>query len=191
MSAKFNKNGVVNCTPIDGFDKVSIMKNDVIVGENLLKDTYTFKDWVQNNSAVSLIPNCYNGATATFSTSAWSYYFQNCSFEAGKTYTISAKVKCEVGKYVAFFTFSGNGQGFHNFTTDDWEDYSYTFTISESRTGIVRLENAGSTNGLYVALMKLEEGSKATPWCPNPADGFGNTPDTYKNPIQAKDFIEL
>lgn len=39
--------------------------------------------------------------------------------------------------------------------------------------------------------MKLEEGSKTTPWCPNPADGFGNTPDTYKNPIYAKDFMEL
>lgn len=112
MSAKFHKNGVINCTPIDGFDKVSIMKNDIIVGENLLKDTYTFKDWVPCNSAVSLIPNCYNGAAATFSTSAWSYYLKNCAFEAGKTYTISAKVKCEVGEYVAFFTFNGGGQDF-------------------------------------------------------------------------------
>ena len=30
MSANFNKNGVINCTPIDGFDKVSIMKNKYI-----------------------------------------------------------------------------------------------------------------------------------------------------------------
>ena len=30
MCVKFNKNGVVNCTPIDGFDKVSIMKNKYI-----------------------------------------------------------------------------------------------------------------------------------------------------------------
>lgn len=103
MSAKFHKNGVVSCTPIDGFDKVSIMKNDIIVGENLLKDTYTFKDWVPCNSAVSLIPNCYNGAAATFSTSAWSYYLKNCAFEVGKTYTISAKVKCEVGENMWHF----------------------------------------------------------------------------------------
>ena len=30
MSIKFNKNGVVNCTPIAGFDKVSIMNNKYI-----------------------------------------------------------------------------------------------------------------------------------------------------------------
>ena len=28
MSAKFNKNGIVSCTPIDGYDKVSILINN-------------------------------------------------------------------------------------------------------------------------------------------------------------------
>lgn len=37
MSAKFHKNGIVTCTPIDGFDKVSILKNDIVVGENLVQ----------------------------------------------------------------------------------------------------------------------------------------------------------
>ena len=180
MSANFNKNGIITCTPIDGFDKVSILKNDIVVGENL----------VQNSS---------------IKTTSQSYGFADrvVSIESGKQYTLSVK---------GYISEEAKNDG----TTlriycykSDWRYCPLTLSISDIKETIVKgtftatqtttlhiasysfLQQSTAGSPVTVEWYKFEEGSKATPWCPNPADGFGNTPDTYKNPIQAKDFIEI
>ena len=60
MSAKFHKNGIVSCTPIDGYDKVSIMKNKYVQEYSnysnglgfLLKAMNTVKDF---NNIIGMI----------------------------------------------------------------------------------------------------------------------------------------
>ena len=180
MSAKFNKNGVVNCATIDGYDKVSIIKNDIIVGKNLV-----------GNSLIKTTSSSYGFASRTV------------SVESGKQYTLSVKgYISEEAKNdrttLRIFCYKS--------------DWSYTplslvisdiketiaigaFTATQTTTLYITsysfLQQSAAGSPVTVEWYKFEEGSKSTPWCPNPADGFGNTPDTYKNPIYAKDFIEL
>ena len=179
MSVKFHKNGVINCTPIDGYDKMSILKNDIIVGENLVHD--------------SLI------RTAS---SKYGFADRTVSIESGKQYTLS--VKGYISKEA-----KNDGTTLQIYCyKSDWKYCPLILSISDIKETIVKgtftanqtidlhitsysflqLSTAGSP--VVVEWYKLEEGSKATPWCPNPADGFGNTP-VYKNPIQANDFIEF
>ena len=180
MSANFNKNGIITCTPIDGYDKAGIMKNDIIVGENLVQ-----------NSSIKTVSSSYGFANKTV------------SVESGKQYTLSVK---------GYISEDAKNDG----TTlkiycykSDWSYYPLILTISDIKETITKgtftatqtttlsitsysfLQQSTAGSPVTVEWYKFEEGSKATPWCPNPADGFGNTPDTYKNPIQAKDFIEL
>ena len=180
MSAKFNKNGVINCAPIDGYDKVSIMKNDIIVGKNLV-----------GNSLIKT------------TTSSYGFANRAVSVESGKQYTLSVK-----GYISEEAKNDGTTLQIHC-CTSDWTYYPLILTISDIKEAVVKgTFTAKYTTTLYiesysylqqgtpgspvtVEWYKLEEGSKSTPWCPSPVDGFGNTPDTYKNPIQAKYFIEL
>ena len=180
MSAKLNKNGIVSCTPIDGYDKAGIMKNDIIVGKNLV-----------GNSLIKTTSSSYGFASRTV------------SIESGKQYTLSVK---------GYISEEAKNDG----TTlriycykSDWNYCPLILSISDIKETIVKgtftatqtttlhitsysfLQQSTAGSPVTVEWYKFEEGSKATPWCPNPADGFGNTPDTYKNPIQAKDFIEI
>ena len=180
MSAKFHKNGVINCTPIDGYDKVSILKNDIIVGENLVQ-----------NSLIKTTSSLYGFANrAVF-------------IESGKQYTLSAKgcISEEAkndGTTLKIYCYK-----------PDWSYCPLILSISDIEETIVKgtftatqtttlnitsysfLQQSAAGSPVTVEWYKFEEGSKATPWYPSPSDRFGNTPDTYKNPIYAKDFIEL
>ena len=180
MSANFNKNGIITCTPIDGYDKAGIMKNDIIVGENLVQ-----------NSSIKTVSSSYGFANKTV------------SVESGKQYTLSVK---------GYISEDAKNDG----TTlkiycykSDWSYCPLILTISDIKETITKgtftatqtttlsitsysfLQQSTAGSPVTVEWYKFEEGSKATPWCPNPADGFGNTPDIYKNPIYSKDFIEL
>lgn len=57
MSAIINKNGIINCSPIDDYNKVSILKNDIIIGENLVNNSITFADWSKGSGWTSYIDN--------------------------------------------------------------------------------------------------------------------------------------
>ena len=199
MSANFNKNGIITCTPIDGYDKAGIMKNDIIVGDNLCSNCHLPTLYsaagtsVYTHEIVDDYGEC-TKITCTTSGSGGRYFvpFPKSSDKIGKVYTWSIDIKASryfnitIGHECGGCTSLG--------LSSEWKRYSlsWTFTDSNYHAFIVYpYENAQVGDWVEVRNLKIEEGSKATPWCPNPADGFGNTPDTYKNPIQAKDFIEL
>ena len=180
MSANIYKNGVANCTPIDGYDKVSILKNDIVVGENLIQN--------------SLIKT---------TSSAYGFGSRTVHIESGKQYTFSAKgyvseaanndgTTLKIFMYKSDWTYVPKQL---RITSTKETIATGTFTASETLdvrvTAYSILSQGVAGSPVTVEWYKLEEGFKATPWCPSPSDGFGNTPPTYKNPIQARDFIEL
>lgn len=180
MSAKFNKNGIVICSPVDEYDKVSILKNDIIVGENLVKD-----------SLIKTISSSYGFATRTV------------QIESGKQYTFSVK-----GYISEDAKNDGTTLKIYVYTSD-WKYCPLILSISDTKETIVKgtftanqtttlniasysyLQQSTAGSPVAVEWYKFEEGTKVTPWCPNPADGLGETPRPYNNPIQAKDFIEF
>ena len=223
MSAKFNKNGVINCTPIDGYDKVSILKNDIVVGENLVGNSYNFNGWSVGSGWTSSIDSSDGFIVYSFSRTGatsnnWVRLIPTLKVDPNdypngitvsldiKTPDISAvNSKC-IGSLQTYQA-SGSRVGWcepqwdlSKVINDKWTRISYTFSQALLKTNFTSGTTLSYTqfsfqlvqNGnISIKKIKIESGSKATPWCPNPADGFGNTPDTYKNPIDAKDFIEL
>ena len=200
MSANIYKNGVANCTPIDGYDKVSILKNDIVVGENLFGFNKGVKiGSLHANSSVVSNPDEYGYTINITSDSAGiSCRVQNLGFNgvAGETYTFSADIYAS-SDCSAHFDICDKGATTFDLTTEK-KRYSFSATPTNyynSSTGYNGFCDIETTNCsgivIYLSNVKIERGSKATPWCPSPSDGFGNTPPTYKNPIQARDFIEL
>ena len=222
MSAKFNKNGVINCTPIDGFDKVSILKNDIIVGENLVGNSNNFNGWTAQSGWTSSIDSddgftVYSFSRTGATSNNWFRLIPTLKVDPNdypngitvsldiKTPDVSAINKC-IGSLQTYQA-SGSRVGWFEPSWDlskvvnnQWTRISYTFSQSALKAN----NTSGTTlsytqfsfqlvqNGnISIKKIKIESGSKATPYCTNPADGFGNTPDTYKNPIYAKNFIEL
>lgn len=223
MSAKFNKNGIVSCTPIDGYDKVSILKNDIVVGENLVGNSNNFNGWIAESGWTSSIDSddgftVYSFSRTGATSNTWVRIIPTLKIDPNdypngitvsldiKTPDVSAINQTCIGSLQTYQALGERVGWFEpswdlsKVVNNQWTRISYTFTQSELKI----IYYSGTTlsytqfsfqlvqNGdIFIKKIKIEEGSKATPWCPNPADGFGNTPSTYKNPIYAKDFIEL
>lgn len=222
MSVKFHKNGVINCTPIDGYDKVSILKNDIVIGENLVNNSMDFSNWTVESGWTSYIDSdgftvyCFSRTGTTENN--WVRLIPTLKVNPNnypngitvslyiKTPDVSAINSKRIGALQTYQS-SGSRIGWYEpywdlskVINNQWTRISYTFSQAALKTN----NTSGTTlsytqfsfqlvqNGnISIKKIKIEEGSKATPWCPNPADGLGKTPDTYNNLIQAKDFIEL
>lgn len=222
MSAKFNKNGIIFCTPIDGFDEVSIMKNDIVIGENLVNNSVDFVNWSKSSEWVSYIDDdgftvCHFERTGATSNN-WVRLIPTLKIDPenypnGITVSLDIKTpdvsainhKC-IGA-IQTYQASGSRVGWSepswnlsNIINNQWTRVSYTFsqsslkinhtsgtTVSYSQFSFQLVQNGS----IDIKKIKIEDDTNPTPWCANPLDGFGDTPDTYKNPIQAKDFIEL
>lgn len=104
--------------------------------------------------------------------------------EGGKTYTVSAYIKGSAN--MNLYTINSGGNVAYPWVdkssmSTDYKFYSLTFTMATGR---------GTTNEIYICTrwtttptpgdwfkilpnsVKIEEGSVATPWCPNPADAL-------------------
>lgn len=223
MSAKFHKNGVINCTPIDGYDKVSILKNDIVVGENLVGNSNNFNGWITESGWTSSIDSddgftVYSFSRTGATSNTWIRIIPTLKVDPNdypngitvsldiKTPDVSAINQTCIGSLQTYQA-SGERVGWFEplwdlskVVNNQWTRLSYTFSQSALKINYASGTTLSYTqfsfqlvqNGdIFIKKIKIEEGSKATPWCPNPSEGFGNTPDIYKNPIQAKDFIEL
>ena len=149
-------------------------KKDVI-NPNLLKGTADFSgdNWIYQNASRDPNTKALNGNICV-KEAPWSQVYQVVNVVAGKFYTFSVDVK---GTYAQLMVQTVDGkdptnikgetmQKF-NFPNDTWNRASMTIYCLKS--GQVRFFEALWTEH-YVANMKLEIGTVATPWCPAPED---------------------
>ncbi|MCG0713780.1 collagen-like protein [Lactiplantibacillus plantarum] len=111
-----------------------------------------------------------------------------CGLVAGETYTISGKAVINKGT-LSFQTLANKGAGWYgwygyfnngsydlNATNSDgvtYTSFSYTFTVPVDATGIflsLHVSNYTANTVFRFKNMKLEKGSAATDWCPNPSE---------------------
>ena len=105
---------------------------------------------------------------------------------AGETYTISGQAVINEGTLSFRSLATDHPNGWHNFFGDGLYDlkatnsdgvtftpFSYTFTVPVDATGIflsLRADKYTKNTVLRFKKMKLEKGSVATDWCPNPSE---------------------
>lgn len=154
------------------------------VGVNLYQGTKDFSgtNWVFSGdhskvNPYSAIKNAYLDFTALEVNFTWNGVRQDVLANSGETYTFSGFIKKGTGNPNVLFY--GTAQGVTNIgqtdsdgkqinITDGWSRFSITFTVITGGTITPRIE---STNGspdttYFIAGLKLERGTVATPWCP-------------------------
>lgn len=91
----------------------------------------------------------------------------------GEIYTISARIRASKPCVATFYNELMPGNTI-NLTTD-WKTYSYSHAIDNTRTyhsNVIYMRQADVTQNAWMECdwIKLEKGSTATPWIPNPSD---------------------
>ena len=140
--------------------------------ENLHKnsDTITFNWTIEkgscSNGIVTLNPAS-NGECRIYQLPANG----NWTWIEGKIYTVSIDAKSSNGGILNFYPYGAAAVTKDCELTSEWKRYSFTFTATKSTAGSMsyRANNIVGTS-LQLRYPKLEEGSKATPWCPNSTD---------------------
>ena len=144
----------------------------------------------------------------------WNGISQYIAANKGDTFTASAYVKANAGSSLSWFTLLGgdnedghtkadtNPQNQAITATGGWQKTSFTFTATSDGTIKPRIESDGTVT-FWIAGMKLEKGTVATPWCPaledyawesditslqNTVNGKANSTDitSLQNTIQAQ-----
>ncbi|MGN8167473.1 phage tail protein [Lactiplantibacillus plantarum] len=156
------------------------------VGTNLYTGTQNFDNlasWYAS-SLWTKITDTYNGLAVMQTTQDWNGLSQYIQVKKGDvlTYSVYAKNISGTGTSNINWPLSNRTEG--SYSTATTKPYGSTVTITDSwqrisGTTIVtsdgylrpRLERTtGNTNTLQIAGIKVEKGSLATDWCPNPAD---------------------
>ena len=156
-------------------------------GVNLLKGTADFSgDWLYRDTEWDRASEKYNGLTVykVHQVQDWCGLSQYYQVEAGQTYTFSAYARYSSGtgaSYI-FLGLNSDPENGHNNASmspdgrqysfdNNWKRVEITFTVSKSGYIKPRLERTNNNkNVLEVCGFKLERGSVATPWSPNPFD---------------------
>lgn len=156
-------------------------------GVNLLKGTADFSgDWLYRDTEWDRASEKYNGLTVykVHQVQDWCGLSQYYQVEAGQTYTFSAYARYSSGTGASniFLGLNSDPENGHNNASmspdsrqysfdNNWKRVEITFTVSKSGYIKPRLERTNNNkNVLEVCGFKLERGSVATPWSPNPFD---------------------
>jgi hypothetical protein len=166
-------------TSAPAFQALQTQVNNSAVENNLLTGTRDFSgNWTNKNNWDSsdnwVDPN---GNTASKRTSAYQGLCQPYTVSKGKTYTFSAYYDWTSGSAAYFYpnsNVSGAAQVDQSSAPDlsmsnKWELFTHTFTAVADGEFWGRFELTGD-GVLHVGSYKLENGSVATPWCPNPSE---------------------
>ena len=156
-------------------------------GVNLLKGTADFSgDWLYRDTEWDRASEKYNGLTVykVHQVQDWCGLSQYYQVEAGQTYTFSAYARYSSGTGAScmYLGLNSDPENGHNNASmspysrqysfdNNWKRVEITFTVSKSGYIKPRLERTNNNkNVLEVCGFKLERGSVATPWSPNPFD---------------------
>ncbi len=156
--------------------QVEIEKN-VGDGRNLLKGSKKFSgSWVNSYTYKRLQEN-FNDLDVLFKSSEWSGAGQEVFVSSDEIYTFSLWAKSDSDNDFARFYVNKNGsQKIVNPAeknikiTNEWKRYSFTFVATKDGNVIPRLERFNSKSNIYIAGLKLEKGSYATPYTEAPED---------------------
>ncbi|GCD87427.1 hypothetical protein KB1253_25850 [Lactiplantibacillus plantarum] len=156
------------------------------VGTNLYTDTQNFDNpasW-NGSSLWTKITDTYKGLSVMQKTQPWGGLCQYIQVKKGDvlTYSVYAKYTSGTGKSTIYWQLNSQTEGGYSRATsnpsnsvititDSWQRISMTTVATSDGYLRPRLEReTGNTNTLQIAGIKVEKGSVATDWCPNPAD---------------------
>lgn len=167
----------------DGGNEIAEKKD--IVNPNLFTGSkdFTGSKWTNfpTDALAKAQKDKYLDFTAVCVNWAWQGVAQYIAVNKGETFTASAYVKAKVGSSIYWYTTlnvdiesgykkvgtSPTAETIHG--TGNWQKASITVTALDSGAIKPRIESDGSSS-FWIAGMKLERGTVATPWCPAYAD---------------------
>ena len=159
--------------------QVEVAKN-ASNGQNLLKGTKSFSgDWKNMAAGWKKHSDKYQGCDVLFKNNSWNGIGQELDAQIGEIYTFSLWMKSDWKNETVNFYVNRNGSvekglGVPSQTsiaiTNEWKRYSFTFKITLDGFIFPRVERLNQNTNLYVAGLKLEKGSYATPYTEAPED---------------------
>ena len=159
--------------------QVEVAKN-ASNGQNLLKGTKDFSgDWKNMTAGWKKHSDKYQGCDVLFKNNSWNGIGQEIDTKIGEIYTFSLWMKSDWKNDTVNFYVNRNGSvekgwGVPSQTsiaiTNEWKRYSFTFKITANGFIFPRVERLNQDTNLYVAGLKLEKGSYATPYTEAPED---------------------
>ena len=159
--------------------QVEVAKN-ASNGQNLLKGTKGFSgDWKNMTAGWKKHLDKYQGCDVLFKNNSWNGIGQEIDANIGEIYTFSLWMKSDWKNDTVNFYVNRNGSvekgwGVPSQTsiaiTNEWKRYSFTFNITKNGFIFPRVERPNQNTNLYVAGLKLEKGSYATPYTEAPED---------------------
>ena len=159
--------------------QVEVAKN-ASNGQNLLKGSKNFSgDWKNMAAGWKKHSDKYQGCDVLFKNNSWNGIGQEIDAKIGEIYTFSLWMKSDWKNDTVNFYVNRNGSvekgwGVPSETsvsiTSEWQRYSFTFKITKDGFIFPRVERLNQNTNLYVAGLKLEKGSYATPYTEAPED---------------------
>ena len=159
--------------------QVEVAKN-ASNGQNLLKGTKDFSGgWKNKGANWKKHAEKYKGVDVLFKNNSWNGVGQEIDAKIGEVYTFSLWMKSDWKNDTVNFYVNRNGSvekgwGVPSETsvaiTSEWKRYSFTFKITVNGFIFPRVERLNQNTNLYIAGLKLEKGSYATPYTEAPED---------------------
>ncbi|CAG5810735.1 PblB [Streptococcus pneumoniae] len=159
--------------------QVEVAKN-ASNGQNLLKCTKDFSGgWKNKGANWKKHAEKYKGVDVLFKNNSWNGVGQEIDAKIGEVYTFSLWMKSDWKNDTVNFYVNRNGSvekgwGVPSETsvaiTSEWKRYSFTFKITVDGFIFPRVERLNQNTNLYIAGLKLEKGSYATPYTEAPED---------------------
>nr|DAO58338.1 MAG TPA: Neck appendage protein [Caudoviricetes sp.] len=159
--------------------QVEVAKN-ASDGRNLLKGSKSFSgDWKNMAAGWKKHSDKYQGCDVLFKNNSWNGIGQEIDAKIGEIYTFSLWMKSDWKNDTVNFYVNRNGSVEKGWgvpaetsvaITHEWKRYSFTFNITKNGFIFPRVERLNQNTNLYVAGLKLEKGSYATPYTEAPED---------------------
>lgn len=208
-----SKKGIVTNSLIEGYDKASIHKNDIVRNPNIAKAStnnsmgsfpdlreVTFSGWDSYcDKHLDLTASEWNNLVGTKIT--YRCWLENVEQTSGTGTGIMLHFRYADGTYTQYgggkngVSGSYLGQG-----ESGWVWLTVTVPNPQTRTNPTTISHVqysirhNSSDGVGTAryqFAKVERGDNATPWCPNSSDGYGEIGSTiFHNPISINEIIE-